>query len=97
MPEKIVGLNRNVQVTVTSGAGRGCCWESLTFHRNACPPSSLSEQPACSVCLLEHGEAGRAKDMLSELQTGEKKKERTRGREDAGSTQLGKWNRKSPL
>lgn len=41
MPEKIVGVNRNVQVTVILGAGRGCCWESLTFHRNACPPSSL--------------------------------------------------------
>lgn len=40
MPEKIVGLNKNVQVTDTLGAGGGCCWESLTFHRNACPPSS---------------------------------------------------------
>lgn len=56
-----------------------------------------SEQWACSGCLLEHREAGRAKDKLSELQTGEKRKERTRGREDAGSTLLGKWNRKSPL
>lgn len=31
MPEKIVGLNRNVQVTVTLGAERGCSWENLTF------------------------------------------------------------------
>lgn len=93
MPEKIVGVNRNVQVTVILGAGRGCCWESLTFHRNACPPSSLR---AAGLFWMRR-EAGRAKDRLSELQTGEKRKERTGGREDAGSTLLGKWNRKSPL
>lgn len=31
MPEKMVGLNRNVHGTITVGAGGGCRWESLTF------------------------------------------------------------------
>lgn len=56
-----------------------------------------SEQQGCSGCLLEQGEVGRAKDGLLELQTGETRKERTRGGEDAGSTLLGKWNGKTLL
>lgn len=71
MPEKMVGLNRIVLITITSGAGEGCRWESLT-----CPWGCMSSILTAAVralplraaglfwTLLKHGEVGRARDVL---------------------------------
>lgn len=94
MPEKMVGLNRNVHVTVT-GSWRRLLLGEPDFPMGMHVLHSHSEQQGPSGCLLKHGEhreVGRARDGLSELHTGERGKERTRSKEDAGSTLLGKWN-----
>lgn len=71
MPEKMVGLNRIVLITITLGAGEGCRWESLT-----CPWGCMSSILRAAVralplravglfwTLLKHGEVGRARDVL---------------------------------
>lgn len=74
MPEKKVGLNRNVPITITLGAGEGCRWESLT-----CPWGCMSSILTAALrapplramgllwTLLKHGEVGRARDRLGDV------------------------------
>lgn len=60
MPEKMVGLNRNVHVTDTFGGWRRLPLGQPDFPMRMHVLHPPSEQQGCSRCLLEHGELGRS-------------------------------------
>lgn len=59
MPEKMVGLNRNVHVTVTLGAGGGCRWESLTFPWRCMSSILIQSSRVVPDACLSTGSTGR--------------------------------------